>query len=116
MGNGGEIFILDMGEQVRILDVAEDMIRLSGFEPDKDIPIVFTGVRKGEKLREELLAPLETTERTLHPKVYKAKNEAVREDILAKVDSFKPFIANPDKPKIVALLKEIIPAYNPDQS
>jgi FlaA1/EpsC-like NDP-sugar epimerase len=116
MGNGGEIFILDMGEQVRILDVAEDMIRLSGFEPDKDIPIVFTGVRKGEKLREELLTPLETTERTFHPKVYKAKNETVREDILARIDAFKPFIANPDKPKIVALLKEIIPANNPDQS
>jgi len=116
MGNGGEIFILDMGEQVRILDVAEDMIRLSGFEPDKDIPIVFTGVRKGEKLREELLTPLETTERTIHPKVYKAKNETVRVDILARIDSFKPFLANPDKPKIVALLKEIIPANNPDQS
>jgi FlaA1/EpsC-like NDP-sugar epimerase len=116
MGNGGEVFILDMGEQVRILDVAEDMIRLSGFEPDKDIPIVFTGVRKGEKLREELLAPLETTERTLHPKVYKTKNDAVREDILTKVDSLKPLMVNPDKTKIVALLKEIIPSYNPEQS
>jgi FlaA1/EpsC-like NDP-sugar epimerase len=116
MGNGGEVFILDMGEQVRILDVAEYMIRLSGFEPDKDIPIVFTGVRKGEKLHEELLTPLETTERTAHSKIYKARNEVLNNDIIEKVDSLKPFVVNPDKQKIVALLKEIIPTYAPAKS
>jgi FlaA1/EpsC-like NDP-sugar epimerase len=108
MGQGGEVFILDMGEQVRILDVAEDMIRLSGYEPDKDIPIVFTGIRKGEKLREELLTPLETTERTAHPKIYKAKHEALNDDIIVKIDSLKPFIRTPDKQKIEAILKGIV--------
>jgi len=116
IGKGGEVFILDMGEQIRILDVAEDMIRLSGFEPDKDIPIIFTGVRKGEKLREELLTPLETTERTVHPKIYKAKNEVLNNDIIAKIDSLKSFISTNDKKKIVSLLREIIPTYKPVES
>ena len=54
MGQGGEVFLLNMGQQVRILDLAEDLIRLSGLEPGKDIEIVFTGIRPGEKLSEDL--------------------------------------------------------------
>jgi FlaA1/EpsC-like NDP-sugar epimerase len=68
MGQGGEIFVLDMGEPVRIVDLARDMIRLSGFSED-DIKIAFTGLRRGEKLFEELLADNEHTLATRHAKV-----------------------------------------------
>jgi FlaA1/EpsC-like NDP-sugar epimerase len=68
MGRSGEILVLDMGDPVRILDLARDMIRLSGADPDH-IPIVFTGLRPGEKLYEEVLASEEATRATPHPKL-----------------------------------------------
>ena len=73
MGKGGEVFVLDMGEQVKIYDVACELIRLSGLEPHKDIPIIFTGIRPGEKLFEEVLTAEEGVEPTVHPKIFKAK-------------------------------------------
>ncbi len=73
MANGGEIFILDMGEPVRILDLAKDLIRLSGFEPEVDIPIVITGLRSGEKLFEELLLDEEGISATKHDKIFIGK-------------------------------------------
>lgn len=73
MGEGGEVFVLDMGKPVKILDIAKELIRFHGLEPDKDIPIVFTGIRPGEKLREELLTAEEGTEATKHRQVYVAK-------------------------------------------
>ena len=69
LAKGGEIFVLDMGEPVKIVDLATDMIRMSGFEPDVDIPITFTGMRPGEKLFEELLHTTEGYDRTVHPKI-----------------------------------------------
>lgn len=72
MAKGGEIFILDMGKPVRILDMAKNMIRLAGLEPERDIPIVFTGLRPGEKLFEELLLSEEGTNRTEHEKIFVA--------------------------------------------
>jgi FlaA1/EpsC-like NDP-sugar epimerase len=74
MGQGGEIFVLDMGEQVRIVELARNMIRLSGLEPDKDIPIVFTGIRPGEKLCEKLFWDHEDILHTEHKKILMAKN------------------------------------------
>jgi FlaA1/EpsC-like NDP-sugar epimerase len=70
LGNSGEVLVLDMGEPVRIVELAESMIRLSGFEPYEDIDITFTGLRPGEKLFEELSLSEEEAERTRHPKVW----------------------------------------------
>lgn len=73
MGRGGEIFVLDMGQPVKIVDLARDMIRLSGLEPDVDIRIEFSGLRPGEKMFEELLNDAENVERTRHPMIYIGK-------------------------------------------
>jgi FlaA1/EpsC-like NDP-sugar epimerase len=70
MGRGGEIFVLDMGEPVRIVDLARDLVRLSGLEPEQDIEIRFTGMRPGEKLFEELAVDEENVDKTKHPKIY----------------------------------------------
>ena len=74
LGRGGEVFILDMGEPVRILDLANDVIRLSGLEPGHDIEVVFTGLRPGEKLFEELFADEEAYTRTHHEKIFVCRN------------------------------------------
>lgn len=74
MGQGGELFALDMGEPVRILDLAENMIRLSGYEPGTEIPIVFTGVRPGEKLSEDLFGSGEPLSRTSHPRIWRVES------------------------------------------
>ena len=70
MGKGGEIFILDMGEPVKIVDLARDMISLSGLRPGEDVEIVFTGMRPGEKLYEEVATTGENVARTGHPKIF----------------------------------------------
>ena len=77
LGQGGEIFILDMGEPVRIYDLAQKLIRLSGFNPDKDIRIVFTGVRPGEKLYEEILTQDEGVRMTKHERIYTIQVQAL---------------------------------------
>jgi FlaA1/EpsC-like NDP-sugar epimerase len=83
MGKGGEIFILDMGEPIRIVDLARDLIQLSGFRPD-EIQIVFTGVRPGEKLHEELCISEENVEKTGHAKIYIGKTRAGSLDQIRK--------------------------------
>jgi FlaA1/EpsC-like NDP-sugar epimerase len=75
MGRGGEAFLLEMGKQVRIVDLAEDLIRLSGLEPGRDIEIAFTGIRPGEKLSEELWETNKTYEKTDHPDIVRSEHE-----------------------------------------
>lgn len=82
MGKGGEIFILDMGEPVRIVDLAEDLIRLSGLRPGEDIELQFSGIRPGEKLFEELSVAEEAADKTFHPKVFVGRLPKVRIDAL----------------------------------
>ena len=86
MGRGGELFVLDMGEPVRIVDLAHDLIRLSGFGPD-DIELQVTGMRPGEKLFEELSRADESIEKTAHPKIMvgriAAQAQAAQADLCA---------------------------------
>jgi len=112
MGKGGEIFVLDMGAPVKIVDLARDMIRLSGFGTD-EISIVYTGLRPGEKLFEELLANDELSLPTPHPKVWTAKARAVKNgwldmlmDSLGKHDS-------PDDDEVKRLILRWVPEYQP---
>jgi FlaA1/EpsC-like NDP-sugar epimerase len=74
MGNGGELYVLDMGEPVKIVDLAENLIRLSGYIPGKDIEIAFTGIRPGEKLKEKLLNKKETLVLTQDPKIFRTES------------------------------------------
>lgn len=82
MGHGGEVFILDMGDPVRIVDLARDLIRLSGLEPDVDIRIEFSGVRPGEKLFEELLTAEEGTQATMHERIFVARPDSISPHVL----------------------------------
>lgn len=112
MGQGGEVFILDMGEPVKIIDLAKEMIRLSGFEPDKDIPVVISEPRPGEKLFEEILTAEEGVVATQHQKIFMAKLSIVNEEILEHgLNRLKEAADRSDKDEIISILKTIIPFY-----
>lgn len=112
MGRGGEIFIFDMGKPVKIVDLAKKMIRLSGFEPGKDIDIVFTGLREGEKLYEELLNDKENTIPTHHEKILKARvDEYDYAYINSMVSLFQDLAHDKNELKMVTLMKEIVPEF-----
>lgn len=113
MGGGGEVFVLDMGEQIKIVDLAREMIKLSGFKPDEDMPIVFTGVRPGEKLFEEILTPKEGTVATKNEKIFIAKLAGADESKLNHhLDRLKNLGYNSDSAQIKQVLKEMVPTYN----
>ena len=117
MGRGGEIFIFDMGKSVKILDLAKKMIWLSGLEPEKDIDIVFTGLREGEKLYEELLTNQENTIQTHHEKIMIARVKEYSYDEINKfVDLFNDLINDRNELKMVALMKELVPEYKSNYS
>ncbi len=117
MGEGGEVFVLDMGEPVSILELAREMIRLSGYEPDKDIPIVFTGIRPGEKLCEELLTAEEGTEATKHEKIFIAKMSAPPREaqFFKALRALQEAAAQGDAQTIRERLQELVPTYRPKQ-
>lgn len=111
MGESGEVFVLNMGEQVRILDLAEDLIRLSGLEPNKDIEIVYTGIRPGEKLSEELWDKWAKYEPTKHPDIVLLADEDIFSgDALQRtVDELIHLAREGDSNTIVHLLDNYIP-------
>lgn len=116
-GNGGEIFIFDMGESVKIIDLAKKMIKLSGLTLDKDIKITFTGLRPGEKLYEELLANEENTLPTHHKQIMIAKVAAydfdfINEQIKALIQSFE----TQDNRLIVKQMKQLVPEFKSNNS
>lgn len=117
MGQGGEIFIFDMGKPIRIYDLAKKMILLSGLTIGKDIEIVFTGLREGEKLYEELLNDQENTIPTHHEKILKAK---VSEYSFVEIDNFvgllEDLIHDRNELKMVALMKEMVPEFKSNYS
>jgi len=112
MGQGGEIYIFDMGESVKIIDLAHKMINLSGFEVDKDIKITFTGLRPGEKLREELLNDNENTIGTHNPKIMVARvpeyNYLEVNSLITELYEHKDSLQNEI---LVKTMKKIVPEY-----
>lgn len=112
MGNGGEIYIFDMGKSVKIVDLAKKMIKLSGFQEGRDIDIVFTGLRPGEKLTEELLSSNENTIGTHNPKIMIALVQEYNydevDDLIQQVYSKRDQMTNK---LIVSMMKQLIPEY-----
>ena len=111
-GNGGEIFIFDMGEPVKILNLAKKMIMLAGFKPEVDIPIVFTGLRPGEKLYEELLNKKEITKETHHPKIMVATvREYDYDEVSVKIDELINYSYRGKNYLTVSQMKSIVPEF-----
>ncbi|QQV03370.1 MULTISPECIES: polysaccharide biosynthesis protein [Chryseobacterium] len=112
MGSGGEIYVFDMGEPVKILDLARRMIKLSGFTPDEDIKIKFIGLRPGEKLYEELLSNDATTVPTHHHKIMISKDPCLRfSEIEMLCKQIIKSAVKRDKLQVVRILKEIVPEF-----
>ena len=112
MSSGGEIFAFDMGESVKVIDLAKNMIRLSGLELGKDIEITMTGLRPGEKLYEEVLSSAEGTIPTHHPKILRAKvREYDFEEISQKVTELIALFDTQNNMEMVRLLKQLVPEY-----
>ena len=116
IGKAGEILVLDMGEPVRIADLAENIIRLSGFEPNVDIDIEYSGLRPGEKLFEELSKESENAERTRHPKVWIGRNPAPRwDDVEGDVDKLLALADVGDGVQVREALLDLIPECRPPE-
>jgi FlaA1/EpsC-like NDP-sugar epimerase len=111
MGEGSEIFVFDMGESVKIIDLAKKMIQLSGMELGKDIEIRITGLRPGEKLYEELLAKEENTLPTHHPQILKAKMREEESDQISKIVDLIELFGAQDNDEMVKRMKAIVPEF-----
>jgi len=112
MGKGGEIFVLDMGKPVKIVDLARELITLSGFRPGEDIEMVFTGARAGEKLFEELRIKGEDMQRTRHPKISIWKNIPMNRDKLrTSINELVTIAKTQTHSEIIQKIKELVPEY-----
>jgi len=116
LGNGGEIFVLDMGQPVKIIDLAYQMIRLSGLKPYDDIDVKVTGLRPGEKLYEELLSDEETTIKTSHPKVHIARSRDDNSDLMLLIEKLMSLTSENSLDEYKSWVKKIVPEYvSPDE-
>jgi FlaA1/EpsC-like NDP-sugar epimerase len=117
LGKGGEIFVLDMGEQVYIIDLAKELIHLSGLEPERDIEIVFTGLRPGEKVSEELFAASEEPCPTPHEKILVAYGNHTCDSatLVSHLQELERLAKTGDAARIRAKMQEIMPEYRPDR-
>jgi FlaA1/EpsC-like NDP-sugar epimerase len=115
LGQGGEVFVLDMGEQVKVVDLARNMIVLSGLVPDQDIQIVYSGLRPGEKLFEELFEETEQVELTAHAKIRRAINASViQSDRLDRaIAHLEAAMSHGDDDELIRRLNEAVPTYAP---
>ncbi|MBT6726197.1 MAG: polysaccharide biosynthesis protein [Deltaproteobacteria bacterium] len=118
IAKGGEVFLLDMGQPIRIIDLARQMIELSGLIPDRDVPIQFTGLRPGEKLYEELLIEPEHALPTVHPRIFRSQEPCTESAVLEiELDLLKKAIAEQDLEGALAVTRRLVPEYGPlDQS
>ena len=116
MAQGGEIFVLDMGEPVKILDLAADLIRLHGLEPDKDIKIEITGIRPGEKLYEELFNANESMTTTYHDRIFVSENGHQSINILELVDKLIVHNAFLDSADAIEIIRKFLPQFRAEQN
>lgn len=113
MAKGGEVFVLDMGKPVKISDLANDLIVLSGLVPGQDIKIKYTGLRPGEKLFEELLSAEDGTDTTLHEKIFTAR---IKEISKMQMDKYiEELLASGDENQVVGILQKVVPMYTPNR-
>ena len=113
LGHGGEIFVLDMNAPVKIIDMARQMIELSGYKPDVDIEIKITGLRPGEKLYEELRHSEECHAPTEHERIFKLKNESAPEDVSTWLSELRSVASSGDQQAIKQAMKRLVPEYTP---
>jgi FlaA1/EpsC-like NDP-sugar epimerase len=113
---GGETFVLDMGQQVKLIEMARNVIRLSGFIPDKEIPITFTGLRPGEKLFEELVGSDESVEKVASEKILRVRpRPGARRPMLAEsITELSRRAARGDLVGVTRILRELVPTFRPD--
>ena len=116
MGKGGEVFVLDMGDPIKMLDLARNLIVLSGFVPGKDIDIMFTGLRAGEKLYEEPLSKRETADTTKMDRIYVANLKRVDDGFEKDLEDLQQIIQRYDSDELIHKLKEIVPTYAPNRN
>jgi FlaA1/EpsC-like NDP-sugar epimerase len=111
-GDYGELCVLDMGEQIRIADLARHLITMAGLVPDVDVPIVYTGLRPGEKLHEELLTEDEERTSRVSDKIFAADSPAPPHDLEERLRALSCAAAAEDQAEVMLLLRELVPSYN----